>query len=49
LIADAVERIPAARTCACASALAAAIITDPAAIPEATKRDLAPIIAKYTK
>jgi 5'-methylthioadenosine phosphorylase len=49
LIADAVGRIPAARTCACATALATAIITDPAAIPEATRRNLAPIIGKYVR
>ena len=49
LIAEAVARMPEARTCPCASALATAIITDPAAIPEETKRDLAPIIGKYVR
>ncbi len=49
LIADAVGRVPAARACACGTALAAAIITDPAAIPESTRRDLAPIIGKYVR
>ncbi len=49
LIAQAVARVPALRTCSCASALATAILTDPAAIPEATKRDLAPIIGKYVR
>ena len=49
LIAEAVARMPGARTCPCASALATAIITDPAAIPEETKRDLAPIIGKYVR
>jgi 5'-methylthioadenosine phosphorylase len=49
LIADAVGRVPADRTCPCASALATAIITSPEAIPEATKRDLAPIIGKYVR
>ncbi len=47
IIADAVSRVPAARTCECATALATAIITNPAAIPEQTKRDLAPIVGKY--
>jgi len=47
LIAEAVARMPEARTCA--SALATAIITDPAAIPDETKRDLAPIIGKYVR
>jgi 5'-methylthioadenosine phosphorylase len=47
LIAEAVERVPAERGCVCADALAAAIITSPGAIPEDTKRDLAPIIGKY--
>ena len=47
LIAEAVERVPAARTCACARALESAIITRPDAIPEATRRELAPIIGKY--
>ncbi len=49
LIADAVGRVPAGRACACGTALAAAIITDPAAIPESTRRDLAPIIGKYVR
>ena len=48
-IATAVGRLPAARTCACKDALATAIITRPEAIPEQTKRDLAPIIGKYIK
>jgi 5'-methylthioadenosine phosphorylase len=47
LIAEAVERVPRERECLCAEALAAAIITRPDAIPEQTKRDLAPIIGKY--
>jgi 5'-methylthioadenosine phosphorylase len=47
LIAEAVGRAPAERGCACAGALAAAIITSPDAIPEDTKRDLAPIMDKY--
>lgn len=49
LIAEAVERVPAERGCACASALATAIITSPDAIPADTKLDLAPIIGKYVR
>jgi len=47
LIAESVGRVARERTCPCASALATAIITSPDAIPEATKRDLAPIIGRY--
>jgi 5'-methylthioadenosine phosphorylase len=46
-IADAVERISVARTCACKDALATAIITQAQFVPEQTKKDLAPIIGKY--
>jgi 5'-methylthioadenosine phosphorylase len=49
LITDAVTRVPAERTCPCASALATAIITRPDAVPAATKRELAPIVGKYLK
>jgi 5'-methylthioadenosine phosphorylase len=49
IIAETVGRLPAERTCACATALATAIITSPDAIPEQTRRDLAPIIGKYVK
>ena len=35
------------RTCTCESALENAIITDPAYVPEAVKRELQPIIGKY--
>jgi 5'-methylthioadenosine phosphorylase len=35
------------RTCPCASALATALITDPAAVPAATLDKLAPIVGKY--
>ena len=48
-IAEAVGRLTGPRTCACKDALAAAIITRPEAVPEHTKRDLAPIIGKYLK
>jgi len=47
VIAGAVALIPAQRTCGCGSALEHAIITRPDAIPEATRRDLAPIVGKY--
>jgi 5'-methylthioadenosine phosphorylase len=46
-IARAVGSLPATRGCACQDALATAIITRPEAVPEQTKRDLAPIIGKY--
>src|SRR5881409_2204035 len=48
-IADAVETISGARTCACKDALATAIITQAPLVPEQTKTDLAPIIGKYLK
>jgi 5'-methylthioadenosine phosphorylase len=48
-IAAAVERINGARTCGCKDALATAIITRPDAVPEQTKKDLAPIVGKYLK
>jgi len=47
LIAEAVGRVPAERGCACAGALATAILTSPDAISAETKRILAPIIGKY--
>jgi 5'-methylthioadenosine phosphorylase len=47
LIAEAVGRVPAERSCTCGSALATAIITSPQSISAETKRDLAPIIGKY--
>ena len=48
-IAVAVERTSGQRTCACKDALATAIITQAAFIPEQTKQDLRPIIGKYLK
>jgi 5'-methylthioadenosine phosphorylase len=48
-IAEAVARIGGARTCACKDALATAIITQPQHWPEATRRELLPIIGKYAK
>ena len=47
VIANAVERLPIARNCECARALATAIITRPDAVPAATKARLAPIVGKY--
>ncbi|MEO7190645.1 MAG: S-methyl-5'-thioadenosine phosphorylase [Vicinamibacterales bacterium] len=47
VIAAAVERLPIARTCECARALASAVITRPDAIPQATRKRLAPILGKY--
>jgi 5'-methylthioadenosine phosphorylase len=49
LVAEAVAHVPSERGCPCTSALASAIITSPDAIPEATRRDLAPIIGKYVR
>ena len=49
VIAEAVGRVPASRTCECATALASALITAPSAVPEQTKKDLAPIIGRYLK
>jgi len=43
----AVALLPATRTCGCGHALRDAIITAPQAIPEAVKRELAPIVGKY--
>jgi 5'-methylthioadenosine phosphorylase len=47
VIANAVERLPIARNCECARALATALITRPEAVPAATKARLAPIVGKY--
>ena len=48
-IATAVERIGEARSCACANALATAIITQPPLWPEQTRQELWPLLAKYAK
>jgi 5'-methylthioadenosine phosphorylase len=37
------------RSCACATALQYAILTDPARVPDNVKADLAPIVGKYLK
>ena len=47
VVARAVAGMPRERTCKCGSALAHAIITDRAAVPETTRKKLGPIIAKY--
>jgi 5'-methylthioadenosine phosphorylase len=47
VIAEAVARLPYDRTCECATALKHAVISRPDTIPAATKRDLAPLVAKY--
>ena len=47
VIAHAVERLPIERTCECARALAAAIITRPEAMSADAKHRLAPIVGKY--
>jgi 5'-methylthioadenosine phosphorylase len=48
-IAEAVGRVDGPRTCECATALAAALITQPQFVPEQTKKELAPIIGKYMR
>ncbi len=47
IIAEVVGRLEPGRTCPCATALATAIITRRDAVPEQTRRDLAPIVGKY--
>ncbi|HEX5069515.1 MAG TPA: S-methyl-5'-thioadenosine phosphorylase [Vicinamibacterales bacterium] len=47
VIANAVGRLPIDRTCECARALAAALITRPEHVPAATKAKLKPIAGKY--
>ena len=47
IIATAVEGLPYARTCECASALKFALITRPELVPSSTKKDLAPIVGRY--
>jgi len=47
VIANAVARLPIARTCECAHALATALITRPEHVPESTKIKLKPIVGKY--
>jgi len=47
VVAATVAQLPASRECPCATALAHAIITDPAKIPASIKSDLRPIIGNY--
>jgi 5'-methylthioadenosine phosphorylase len=47
VVAAAVARMPAERSCKCGSALAHAMITDPKLVPEATRRKLDLIVGKY--
>jgi 5'-methylthioadenosine phosphorylase len=47
IIADAVAQLPFERTCECATALKYALITRPDAVPEATRRELEPLVGKY--
>ncbi|MGA2593136.1 MAG: S-methyl-5'-thioadenosine phosphorylase [Bryobacteraceae bacterium] len=47
VVAAAVERMPAERSCKCGSALAHAILTDRKLVPEATLRKLDLIVGKY--
>jgi len=47
VIREAVRAMPAERTCRCGSALAHAMITEPALIPPAARRRLAAIVGRY--
>jgi 5'-methylthioadenosine phosphorylase len=47
IIGEAVGRVPSSRDCECATALKAAIITAPSAMPADLKAGLVPIIGKY--
>lgn len=47
VVRTAVDKIPAVHDCIAAGALQHAIMTDPSAIPDQLKTDLAPIIGKY--
>jgi 5'-methylthioadenosine phosphorylase len=49
VIANAVDALPFARACECASALKYAIITRPDAIPADVRETLAPLVGKYLK
>ncbi|HSD27600.1 MAG TPA: S-methyl-5'-thioadenosine phosphorylase [Vicinamibacteria bacterium] len=45
----AVRRLPIPRECECASALKYALVTAPALVPNAVKRDLEPIVGRYMR
>ncbi len=47
VVAATVASMPAGRECKCGSALAHALITDPKAIPEATRKKLELLVGKY--
>lgn len=47
VVREAIKALPAGRECKCGSALAHALMTDPALVPRATKRRLAAIVGKY--
>tara|TARA_B100000953_G_scaffold186357_1_gene153377 strand:+ start:370 stop:1233 length:864 start_codon:yes stop_codon:yes gene_type:complete len=47
VISDVVARLPCARPCECATALAASIITRPEAMSASTRQELWPLIGKY--
>jgi len=47
VVAGAVAKLPAARTCKCGSALSHAILTDRSLVPEATRRKLGILVDKY--
>ena len=47
IVAEAVRSMSTARTCACGSALANALVTAPDLVPVGVKRELAPIIEQY--
>ncbi|MGE0593453.1 MAG: S-methyl-5'-thioadenosine phosphorylase [Vicinamibacterales bacterium] len=47
IMADAVESLPVARACECASALKYALITRPEAVSAQTRAELAPLVGKY--
>jgi len=49
LVAESIRRMPAERKCKCGSALAHALITDRAAIPEAARRKLGLLVDKYLR
>jgi 5'-methylthioadenosine phosphorylase len=48
-IADLVKNLDPERSCSCADAMSASIITDPAAVPAKTRQDLDLLVKKYLK
>ncbi len=49
VVAAAAPRVASPRSCACATALENAVITDPATVPAKTRRDLEPIIGRVMR